>query len=150
MAAKESALKVKLPDTNLLIYSVNASSPFHSVAAPWLSSAFAAPGGIAFAWNALIGFVRVATHPRIMAAPLSVGEATSMVDEWLSHPRATLVNPGTHHADVLFKLLLQCGTAGNLTSDAHIAALAIEHNAEVLTFDQDFARFTGLRYQLLS
>ena len=150
MAAKESTRKVKLPDTNLLVYSVNASSPFHSVAASWLSSAFAAPGGIAFAWNALIGFVRVATHPHVMAAPLSVGDATSMVDEWLAHPRATLVNPGAHHASVLFKLLLQCGTAGNLTNDAHLAALAVEHAACVGTFDRDFLKFKGVQIELLT
>lgn len=141
---------MKLPDTNLLVYSVNASSPFHSAASAWLVNAFTAPGGVAFAWNALIGFVRVATHPRIMQTPLSVGDATAIVDEWLSQPRTTVLNPGTHHADVLFKLLLQCGTAGNLTNDAHLAALAIEHSAVVGTFDRDFLKFKGVQIELLA
>ncbi|MDO5693243.1 MAG: PIN domain-containing protein [Pseudomonadota bacterium] len=141
---------MRLPDTNLLVYSVNASSPFHPVAVSWLAKSFAAPGGVAFAWNALIGFVRIATHPRAMQAPLSVGDATAMVDEWLSQPRATVVNPGTHHADVLFKLLLQCGTGGNLTNDAHLAALAVEHSATVGTFDRDFLKFKGVQIDLLT
>ncbi len=141
---------MRLPDTNVLVYSVNASSPFHATAAAWLAKAFGAPGGIAFAWSALIGFVRVATHPRALAAPLSVADATALVDEWLSHPRATIVHPGAHHADVLFKLLLQCGTAGNLTNDAHLAALAVEHSASVGTFDRDFLKFKGVQIDLLT
>jgi hypothetical protein len=73
-----------------------------------------------------------------------------VVDDWLAHPRARVVAPGPLHAGIFGRLLLSAGTGGNLTTDAHIAALAIEHQAEVLTFDRDFARFTGVRYQLLS
>ena len=102
------------------------------------------------AWLPLIGFVRLSTMARVMASPLSVADALADVQGWLNHPNARLLQPGERHMDILARLLLEAGTAGNLTSDAHIAALAIEHNAEVLTFDQDFARFTGLRYQLLS
>lgn len=140
---------MKLPDTNVLVYSVNASSPYHGAAAAWLARAFAAPDGVAFAWNALIGFVRIATHPRAMSAPLAVGDATAMVDEWLAHPRATLVHPGQRHADLFFKLLLQRGTATNLTNDAHLAALAVEHTATVGTFDRDFLKFKGMQIDLL-
>ena len=64
--------------------------------------------------------------------------------------RTRLLQPGARHIDILARLLLECGMAGNLTNDAYIAAIAIEHNAEILTFDKDFAKFTGLRYQLLS
>ena len=74
---------MKLPDTNVLVYSVNASSPQHAAATVWLEQAFASQT-VAFAWNALIGFVRIATHPRVMPAPLSVAEATGVVDEWLA------------------------------------------------------------------
>ena len=140
---------MKLPDTNLLVYSVSAHSVHHRAALTWLERAFDASAGVAFAWNALIGFVRIATHPRAMALPLTVSDATAMVDEWLAHPRAQLIHPGERHADVFFKLLLQCGTAGNLTNDAHLAALAIEHAATVGTFDRDFLRFKGVQLELL-
>jgi len=38
------------------------------------------------------------------------------------------------------------GTGGNLTTDAHLAALAIEHGAELCSCDADFSRFAGLRW----
>lgn len=141
---------MKLPDTNVLVYSVNVHSPHHPAASDWLERAFDARAGVAFAWNALIGFVRVTTHPRVMPAPLTVGDATAVVDEWLAHPRAHLIHPGDRHADLFFKLLLQCGTAGNLTNDAHLAALAVEHGATVGTFDRDFLKFKGVQLELLS
>lgn len=140
---------MKLPDTNLLVYSVNAYSDHHAAALQWLERAFDASAGVGFAWNALIGFVRIVTHPRVMTTPLSVADATAMVDEWLAHPRANLIHPGDHHADLFFKLLLQCGSAGNLTNDAHLAALAIEHSATVGTFDRDFLKFKGVQIDLL-
>ena len=139
---------MKLPDTNVLVYSVNASSPQHAAATVWLEQAFASQT-VAFAWNALIGFVRIATHPRVMPAPLSGAEATGVVDEWLAHPHAVLAQPGARHADLFFKLLLQCGAGGNLTNDAHLAALAIEHEAAVGTFDADFLQFRGVQVDLL-
>lgn len=141
---------MKLPDTNLLLYAANPLSPDHEVARASLDTAAREPEGVGLAWLSLIGFVRLSTMARVMANPLSVADALADVQGWLNHPNARLLQPGERHMDILARLLLEAGTAGNLTSDAHIAALAIEHNAEVLTFDQDFARFTGLRYQLLS
>lgn len=79
-----------------------------------------------------------------------MAEVLGIVDEWLAHPRVRVLEPGPLHAGIFGRLLLSAGTAGNLMTDAHIAAIAIEHQAEVLTFDRDFARFSGLRYQLLS
>lgn len=140
---------MKLPDTNLLVYSVNARSDRHASASHWLKQAFDAPAGVGFAWNALIGFVRIVTHPRVMPVPLSVADATTVVDEWLAHPRAAVIHPGDRHADLFCKLLLQCGTAGNLTNDAYLAALAVEHAATVGTFDRDFLKFKGVQINLL-
>jgi predicted nucleic acid-binding protein len=73
-----------------------------------------------------------------------------VVDIWLSQPTASILNPGARHAGILGRLLLAAGAAGNLVSDAHLAALAIEHGAELGSFDRDFARFAGLRVQLLT
>ncbi len=106
--------------------------------------------GLALASVALIGFVRLSTEHGILATPLGVGDALSVADDGLAPPLARIVAPGPLHAGISGRLLLSAGTGGNLTTDAHIAALDIEHQAEVLTFDRDFARFTGVRYPLLS
>jgi toxin-antitoxin system PIN domain toxin len=141
---------MKLPDTNVLIYAANPLSPDHATARTVLDAAAHEPGGVALAWLPLIGFVRLSTMARVMPRPLSVTDALADVRGWLDHPNARLLQPGVRHMDILSRLLLEVGTAGNLTNDAHIAALAIEHNAEVLTFDKDFAKFSGLRHQILS
>ena len=141
---------MRLLDTNVLFNAVYDRSPHHRVAQQALQQAFSDNAGVALAWLPLIGFIRVATRSGIMPRPLAVADALALVHEWLQHPRAQLLQPGVRHLDLVSRLLLEAGVAGNLTNDAHIAALAIEQGAEVLTFDKDFAKFTGLRYQLLS
>lgn len=139
-----------LPDTNVLLNAVHADSPQHAQAKQALEAAMLDTRGMALAWVVLIGFVRLSTKRGILPAPLDVADALGVVDEWLAHPRTRVLEPGPLHAGIFGRLLLSAGTAGNLTNDAHIAALAIEHQAKVLTFDKDFARFSGLRYQLLA
>lgn len=140
---------MRLPDVNVLVNAVALECPEHVLAKDWLDAAFEHPHGVALAWAVLIGFVRIATNPRITYPMIPVDEALAMVDEWLSHPRARIVRPGERHAGLVGRLLVASGTAGNLTNDAHLAALAIEHNAEVGTFDRDFLRFAGVRVRLL-
>jgi toxin-antitoxin system PIN domain toxin len=94
----------------------------------------------------LLGFVRISTNPVVLENPLSAGEALDYVDGWLDQPVADVVHPTPDHASILRGLLEPTGAAGNLTSDAHLAALAIEHGAELCSCDPDFARFTGLRW----
>ena len=141
---------MKLPDTNLLVYCVNDRSQFHRQAVRWLESAFNDSAGVGFAWLALIGFVRIATHPKALPTPLSIGNATSLIDEWIAQPRANILHPTQRHGDVLAKFLLLAGTAGNLTNDAHLAALSIEHSCTIGTFDTDFKKFPGIKLDLLS
>jgi len=141
---------MRLPDTNVLLYAVNRHSPQNAVARDWLERSAREPQGMAMVWVTLVGFIRLATRAAIVPEPLSTARALAQVQQWLDHPAARLLQPGPRHMDILSRLLLEAGSAGNLTTDAHIAAIAIEHNAEVLSFDKDFARFTGLRYQLLS
>lgn len=92
-------------------------------------------------WVSLLAFVRISTNPRVFPTPLPVPAACGLVDSWLAQPPATVVTPTHRHAQLLRGLLERAGTAGNLTTDAHLATLAIEHSAEVATFDRDFARF---------
>ena len=139
-----------LPDTNLLLNAVHADSAQHDLARKTLEDMLADPRGMALTWVVLMGFMRLSTKRGILPSPLDVAEVLGIVDEWLAHPRVRVLEPGPLHAGIFGRLLLSAGTAGNLMTDAHIAAIAIEHQAEVLTFDRDFARFSGLRYQLLS
>jgi toxin-antitoxin system PIN domain toxin len=98
-------------------------------------------------WVVAAGFVRLITHPRVLVQPLAVSEATRRVRRWLDHPNVTVVQPGSRFARLFLDALDAVGTAGNLTTDAHLAALAIEHQAELHTNDADFTRFTGLRWR---
>lgn len=104
---------------------------------------------VGFAWLALLGFVRIATKAAVFPHPLGPAEALDLVDEWLSRPQAAVLHPGDRHASILRELVERAGAAGDLTSDAHLAAIAIEHGAKLVTFDTDFHRFHGLRLDYL-
>ena len=140
---------MRTPDVNLLLYAVNADSPQHRAARSWLEAAFAGVGGIGFCWPALVGFLRLSTRSGVFGQPLALEHALELVDMWLGHPAARTIAPTERHVALLSSLLLARGRGGNLVSDAHIAALAIEHGAELGTFDRDFSRFAGLRVSLL-
>jgi uncharacterized protein len=140
---------MKTPDVNLLLYAINEDSPQHKAARGWLESAFASAAGIAFCWPAMLGFLRLSTRSGIFSTPLTLDHALELMNAWLDHPAARLIAPTERHAAVLSSLLLARGRGGNLVSDAHIAALAIEHGAELGTFDRDFEQFAGLRMTLL-
>jgi toxin-antitoxin system PIN domain toxin len=140
---------MKTPDVNLLLYAVNADSPRQAEAADWLERAFAEPAGIGFAWVAVLGFIRVATRQGIFTQPLPLEDALGVVDDWLHHPHARVLNPTERHGALLARLLVGAGSAGNLTTDAHLAAIAIEHGAMLGTYDRDFDRFPGLRLECL-
>lgn len=137
---------MKAPDLNLLIYAVDRSSPAHSPALRWWNALLSGTETVALSWTVLLGFVRLTTNPRIMQAPLTANEALDYLDRWLAHPITTVIDPTPRHASVLRDLLGVVGTAGNLVSDAHLAALAIEHGAELCSADHDFGRFAGLRW----
>lgn len=141
---------MRLADTNLLVYAADKDSTHHVVSHRWLEDSLSNSQGLGLAWLSVIGFIRLTTHPRLSVTPRTVPEALSYVDDWLTHANCHILHPTLRHADILARLLLGVGTAGNLTNDAHLAALAIEHNAEIGTFDRDFKRFSGLKFQLLS
>jgi len=138
-----------LADVNVLVNAIYSASPHHERARQVLNQSLSSDGGVELAWVALLGFIRISTRHGIWDKPLAVADALSVVDEWITHPNARIVHPGGHHAGILGRLLLTCGSAGNLTTDAHLAALAIELNTELVTFDRDFKRFPGLKLQLL-
>jgi len=135
-----------LPDVNTLLHAVNSSSEQHNTALKALQRGFDDPRGVAFAWTALLAFLRLSTRRGVFPRPLSVEHAVRVIEHWLEHPKAQVVQPGEQHARVLGRLLKAAGTAGNLTTDAHLAALAIEHGATIVSFDRDFARFNGVSW----
>ncbi len=140
---------MRLPDVNVLVHATNLASAEHARASAWLAEAFEAPEGVALAWASMLGFIRVSTRPGIFARPLAVASALQAVNHWLDQPGARVVHPGPRHAALLGRLLITAGTAGNLTTDAHLAAMAQEHGATVGTFDRDFRRFHGVRVHWL-
>lgn len=137
---------MKLLDLNVLVYAMDESSSRHQAARDWLDETLSGSDTVGFAWHVLIGFVRLSTRSAVFAAPLTVSEALDVVDGWLRQPCVTVVHPTERHATVLRELLTPLGTAGNLTSDAHLAALAIEHGAGLCSTDVDFSRFAGVRW----
>lgn len=137
---------MKLPDVNLLLYALDAAAPRHRAAKRWLEERLSGTETFAFTWIALLAFIRLVTNPRVFERPLAPAEAFDIVDVWLAQPCATIVHPTDRHPALLRQLLESLGTAGNLTTDAHLAALAIEHGAELCSSDSDFGRFPGLRW----
>ena len=137
---------MKLLDVNLLIYAVDEESFRYAQAHPWVEAVLGGSETVALPWTVLLAFLRLTTKPQVMNSPLSAGEALDLIDGWLARPNSVVVHPTDRHATVLRELLEPLGTAGNLATDAHLAALAIEHGAELNSCDADFSRFSGLRW----
>ena len=137
---------MKLPDVNLLVYAADDSSRHHARARLWLEQTLSGTEEVGFAWMVLLGFLRVSTNPAAFGNALSPDRALEYIDSWLDSPMATVVHPSERHADHMRDLLMPLGTAGNLTNDAHLAALAIENGAELCSSDNDFSRFEGVRW----
>jgi toxin-antitoxin system PIN domain toxin len=138
---------MRLVDANVLISAVNERDARHELSRRWLERSLSDRERLGFAWIALVAFLRVSTHPGLLERPLSVEDAAGQVERWLERKVAVLVSPGPMHASILLDLVRRVGVGGNLVNDAHLAALAIEHGATVVSYDHDFARFEGVRWQ---
>ncbi|MBA3401788.1 MAG: type II toxin-antitoxin system VapC family toxin [Actinobacteria bacterium] len=138
---------MQLVDANVLLYAVNEASPRHRAARAWLDASLTGNETVAFAWVALLAFLRLATHEAVFPRPLSSNDAIDVLRSWLVRPTAVILEPTRRHLDVVAELLSGVGTAGNLVNDVHLAALALEHGCELVSFDSDFARFPGLHWQ---
>jgi toxin-antitoxin system PIN domain toxin len=138
---------VIVPDINLLVHAYNSDSRVHRAARAWWEELLNGSRPVGLPWVALLGYIRVTTHRQVLAHPLSAEAACRHVRAWLARPYASILHPGDRHAEILFGLLERLGAAGNLTTDAHLAALCIEHQAELHSTDADFSRFPGLRWR---
>ncbi len=134
-------------DANLLIYAVDADSPHHRRALAWLEQTLSRGDTVGLAWVVLLAFIRITTRPGVLRRQLSSEDALEYVESWLKQPCAEIISPGRDHWRIFRSLLAGSGTAGNLTSDAHLAAMAIEHGAMLYSADNDYQRFAGLLHR---
>ena len=135
-----------LVDANLLIYAVNLNAPQHEQARAWLEETLSGTTSVGLPWVCLLAFVRITTRPGILARPLQAEEAIGFVQSWLGQPFVDPIAPREGHWPILRNLLRVTGASGNLTSDAHVAALAIERGAIIYSADYDFKRFPGVSH----
>jgi uncharacterized protein len=137
---------VILPDVNVLVHAYNADSALHARARDWWVECLSGPEGVGLAWVTLLGFIRLTTSRRVVARPFAVSDVTGRIQNWLDLPHVHLAQPSDTHFARLRTELERLGTAGNLTTDAHLAVLAMERGYVLYTTDADFARFPGLRW----
>lgn len=137
---------MKVVDANVLLYAVNADTEHHDVSRRWLDDALAGADTVGFTWLAVTAFLRICTKVGLFPHPMTAEEAVVQVRRWLDAPGARVLEPTGQHVGVLGRLLSEVGSGGNLVNDAHLAAIAIEHSADVVSFDADFSRFPGLRW----
>ena len=136
-----------VPDLNLLVYAYNDGAPRHLSARRWWERLVNGVERIGIPWVVSTGFVRLMTHPKVLVHPATPVQAVDYVREWFQFPHVTPINPGADHLTHLRRSLAAAGVGANLVTDSHIAALAIEYQAEVHSNDSDFGRFPGLRWR---
>ena len=136
-----------LPDVNVLLYAFRDDSVDHARYREWLDGVVNGAEAYGMSPQVLSSVVRIATHPRIYAAPTRLEEALSFARVLLEQPTSTVVQPGTRHFSIFEDLCRGAAATGNLVQDAWLAALAVESGCEWVTTDGDFARFPGLRWR---
>jgi len=132
----------------VLVNAVNERAAQQAEALAWLKAALGGGEPVGIAWNVALAYLRLTTNPSIFAEPKPAEEAAGDLEAWLNEPHVVVVEPTRRHLPLLRGLLSSAGTAGKLVNDAHLAALALEHDATVVSFDRDFGRFEGLRWRL--
>ena len=135
-----------LPDLNLLVYAYNSDAPGHRRAKVWWESCLSETRPVGLPWVVILGYLRLTTSRRVLVDPFTTPEALGHIRSWLERPQVQILQPGSRHLDLIDSLLQDAQAAGDLTTDVHLAALAIEHQAELNTNDGDFSRFPGLRW----
>jgi len=135
-----------LPDVNVLVHAHNADSAVHRAARRWWDGCLSGSEGVGLAWATILGFVRITTNRKIVARPLGVDDVMARIHGWLELPHIHVAQPSDMHFARLRAALERLGTAGNLTTDAHLAVLAMERGYVLYSTDADFARFAGLRW----
>ena len=136
-----------LVDANLLLYAEDQLSPYHDVAREWWDAQLSDISPVCLCWTVLCAFIRISTNPRVFKHPLSLDQAILRVQGWLDQPCTRIVYPTERHWAVLQQLLVGGQAVANLVTDAHVAALAIEHGCELISTDADFSRFSKVKWR---
>ena len=136
-----------LLDANILLYAEDSLSEHHEAARLWWDEQLSGSTPVALCWPVVSAFMRIGTNPRLHRRPLTLKEAVDRVQSWLDQPCVLILTPTEQHWPVLQKMLRAGNATGNLVSDAHLAALAVEHNCTLASTDTDFARFRGLKWR---
>ncbi len=136
-----------VPDVNLLVYAYNEDAPRHAAARSWWERVLSGDELVGLPWAVLHGYIRLMTHARILAEPLSAEEAVADVESWLAQSVSTILEPGRRHLPLLRQFLVAAGRGGSMTTDAVIAAITVEYQATLFSNDLDFGRFPGLRWE---
>lgn len=131
-------------DTNVLLYAANSRARHHEASVQWLEGALSGERTVMFPWVVLLGFLRLSTSRAALSQPIEIDRALEFVEDWLAAAPAVIVEPGAEHLRRVAELLTPAGSGGNLVNDAHLAAIALEHNVPMVSFDTDFDRFPGL------
>ncbi len=135
-----------IPDINLLAYAYNTDAPHHGKAREWWESCLSERQTVGISWVVALGFVRIMTSRVVLTDPMDPREALAHVRSWLERPQAHVLVPGPRHLAILTEIMTSARASGRLTTDAHLAAMAIETQAELHSNDADFSRFPGLRW----
>jgi uncharacterized protein len=135
-----------LPDLNLLVYAYNSDAPAHRRAKAWWESCLSETRPVGLSWLVILGYLRLMTSRRVLVDPFTSHEAIGHIRSWLERPHVQILQPGPRHLDLLDSLMQEAQASGDLTTDVHLASLAIEHQAELHSNDGDFSRFPGLRW----
>jgi uncharacterized protein len=135
-----------LPDANLISYAHIEDFPQHPKSKAWLEKALGDGEEIGLAWQVITAFVRIGTNPKLFKIPMTIGQVEKTLNALFAHPNVNLIVPTDKHWQIFIKLLIDSNAAGNLVMDAHLAALAIEHNAKLASTDDDFKLFPNLDY----
>jgi len=136
-----------LVDANILLYAEDSLQSRHQRARSWWDDQLSGTGAVCLCWTVLSAFIRIGTNPRIFEHPLSLEQALVRVQSWLDQPCTRVVRPTERHWTVFKQLLTDGQAVANLVTDAHLAALAIEHGCELASTDSDFARFPKLKWR---
>ena len=136
-----------LVDANLLLYAEDQLSPHHGAARAWWDAELSGSSPVCLCWTVLGAFIRIGTNPRVFEHPLSLDQAISRIQSWTDQPCTRIVGPTERHWIVFQKMLREGQAVANLVTDAHLAALAVEHGCELISTDSDFSRFSGIRWR---
>ncbi|MBT9437790.1 MAG: PIN domain-containing protein [Desulfobacterales bacterium] len=136
-----------LVDANILLYAEDALQSRHQQARVWWDGQLSGTGVVCLCWTVLSAFIRIGTNPRVFEHPLSLEQALARVQSWLDQPCTRVIRPTERHWTVFKQVLTDGQAVANLVTDAHLAALAIEHGCELASTDSDFARFPKLKWR---